>query len=470
MLALIKRRCRISACQIMTCGVGLWLFTAPRSFGAESKPALGPWLMDLQLGNPGFKDPSELIPEERAELAQAPPEVKELIEKLQKHFKAVKELKQFGTNAVPSLLDILRTSKDVKMKEQALIAIDHLQPPPEMVLSALAEYLNTGEEAENAALVLARQGPEALLPLLSARTNRNSTVRAAVAWHVSDFRPDDKGNLRIAVNGDERIWPKFKPATKLISAALLDLLDDENASVRFRAAVGLGDIGGDLGKVIPALMRHLNDADATVRSDAVSALAHFGEAARPAAQLLAEKIYDPDRNVRSAAATALDSLGEHPDRAPTITIGSDKLQFIPTAGCFFREQLDNVVVSGNGHLTTRQEFEVPVVIRVSAKTDSTNIRLYFGRGVVIFNWEKNPRELRIHDPRTGKPTPVPGAGFVEANVWHDIEWTVRPDAMEVSVDGKKRATITGEYAGIVAPVGFGGAQGSTVVVKQVSIR
>src|SRR5438876_8916236 len=47
-------------------------------------------------------------------------------------------------------------------------------------------------------------------------------------------------------------------------------------------------------------------------------------------------------------------------------------------------------MEGEGRAMTRRPFAVPVRIDVVARTDSTNIRLYYGdRGFVIFNWEVN---------------------------------------------------------------------------------
>ena len=450
--------------------LGLFLVFAGAAFAMENRDVIGPWLMDLQLGDSGFGDPSELTPEQRAELAEAPPEIKEMVEKVQRHFKAVRELKQIGPNAVPPLLDLLRHSKDLKVKDQALVAIDHLQPRPESVIGPLAEYLNTGESAENAALVLARQGPQALDPLLAARTNRNSAVRAAVAWHLTNFRPNENRDLRITINGDERKWPNFKPQDELISGALLELLEDDDLTVRLRAAGSLGDWAPQAAKVVPALVRHLEDVSPAVRGNAASALAQYGEAARPVVHRLVRSLYDPDENVRAAAAIALKAVGEHSRKPPLIALDPDKIQFTPTRRCYFLQTPDGMALSGNGHLITQQQFAVPVVIRARAKTDSTNIRLYYGQGMIILNWERNPRELRIHDPLTGKPSPVANAGFVEANTWHDIEWAISKDGMEILVDGVRRAKMNGDYAGIRGTVGIGGANGSSITVKEISAK
>ena len=49
-------------------------------------------------------------------------------------------------------------------------------------------------------------------------------------------------------------------------------------------------------------------------------------------------------------------------------------------------------------------FRPPLVFRVVGKTDSTNLRMHFHRGELIFNWECNVRELRVHDPQPPNST------------------------------------------------------------------
>lgn len=424
--------------------------------------------MDLQLGRPMFDAPEKI---DTAALALAPPEIKKSVEETQRHFQAREKLKQLGTNAVPLLFQMLRRSKDLREKEKALAALDHLQPPPEMVLAGLTEYLNTGELAETAALVLARQGPAAVRALISTRTNQISEVRAAVAWHLAEFRPDENGILRITINGDDRIWPKFKPVADVIAPALLELLEDGDPVVRYRAANGLGQIGGDSAVIVPALMRHLKESHPIVRSDAAEALGYFGEKARAAGPALARAMYDPVEFVRSAAAFALKTIGVPPSKEPPLVeIGPKKTGMTPTPGCYFLEQPDGVRIFGEGRLQSKEEFATPLVIHAIAKTDITNLRLYFAKGMMILNWELNPHEMRLHDARTGKGAAFPGKGFVEVNAWHEIKWVIGSESLQVFVDGDERAHLNGDYAGIKGAVGIGGARGSTVTVRHLDLQ
>jgi hypothetical protein len=123
-------------------------------------------------------------------------------------------------------------------------------------------------------------------------------------------------------------------------------------------------------------------------------------------------------------------------------------------------------------LVTLQQFRPPLEIRARARTDSTNIRLYygsFGTGQLIFNWEVRPDELRLHDPATGAVSGIRGAGGIEKNVFHDIVWRIGLQRMQVLVDGEERYRGVGDYRTVVSPVGIGPAWGSRVDVESLVI-
>lgn len=95
----------------------------------------------------------------------------------------------------------------------------------------------------------------------------------------------------------------------------------------------------------------------------------------------------------------------------------------------------------NTHVSTHQKFggfELTIV----ARTEAENIRLHAQRGsCVIFNWEVNPRELRVCRPdgrggresgsiATARVTPL------KPNTWYTIKWRLVEEGMQVLVDGK----------------------------------
>lgn len=114
---------------------------------------------------------------------------------------------------------------------------------------------------------------------------------------------------------------------------------------------------------------------------------------------------------------------------------------------------------------TSFEFQPPFVVMMRATTDSTNLRLYYNAGMVIFNWECNQQELRVHDPVTNATYSAPGKGYFEPGQMHDITWEVRHDGMRVLVDGEERFSAPGDYLDLSAPVGIGPAFGSTVCIE-----
>lgn len=123
-------------------------------------------------------------------------------------------------------------------------------------------------------------------------------------------------------------------------------------------------------------------------------------------------------------------------------------------------------------LETDQLFSPPLEIRARARTDSTNIRLYygfFGTGQLIFNWEVQIDQLRIHDPATGAISGISGMGGIEQDVFHDIVWRIGQRQMQVLVDGEERWRGEGDYSAVVSPVGIGPALGSRVDVESLVV-
>src|SRR3954471_21346847 len=163
-----------------------------------------------------------------------------------------------------------------------------------------------------------------------------------------------------------------------------------------------------------------------------------------------------------------------PSDGATFALGTNGLIFRPTGGCIAQKTTDEktndlLVISGEGELRTEQTFTPPFTIHAIAQTDVTNIRLYWGSGVVIFNWELNPRELRFHDAAGGVHA-FGGRGFVTVNDWHQIEWVVNPDSNYIIVDDEERAFVRSNNTGVTNAVGIGGARGSIVNVKALEVR
>src|SRR5207249_1081527 len=107
-----------------------------------------------------------------------------------------------------------------------------------------------------------------------------------------------------------------------------------------------------------------------------------------------------------------------------------------------------------------------LIISAQIKTDSTNIRLFYGaKGIVIFNWELNQKELRYHDPVTGSPAAVADKGAIPKDTWVTVRWTIDKDQSRVEVDEVERGSFRGDYANLSGAIGIGTNAGATITVK-----
>lgn len=149
---------------------------------------------------------------------------------------------------------------------------------------------------------------------------------------------------------------------------------------------------------------------------------------------------------------------------------------IPFFGCTIEQTAEGARLFGasrnhmNAVAITCQVFRAPFTLKTVAKTDSTNLRLYWHLGEIIFNWECSIRQLRVHDPGNGKQRGVEGAGFITVDEWHEIVWDIKPGSMRLLVDGELRFEKEGEYETVEAPLAIGPCFGSTVTVKSFVIE
>ena len=122
------------------------------------------------------------------------------------------------------------------------------------------------------------------------------------------------------------------------------------------------------------------------------------------------------------------------------------------------------------YIQTDGKFRPPFALKVKARTDSTNIRMYYAAGMLIFNWEAAQQELRVHDPKTGQALGIKDKGYVSPAKWHDFTWEIRPKSQRVFVDGELRYEAEGDYADLEAPVAIGPSWGSTVSVETLFVE
>ncbi len=151
-------------------------------------------------------------------------------------------------------------------------------------------------------------------------------------------------------------------------------------------------------------------------------------------------------------------------------------EFSPVQNCELVKQEKILILKGavgdTARLLTKKEHAPPFALRVKAKTDARNLRLFYSKGCVIFNWEANENQLRLNDPENGGGfgIGVDGKGKIEAGKYHDIVWEMYPDGMRVLVNGKERGRLVGRYEKLEAPVGIGPAFGSVITMESFRVE
>lgn len=83
-------------------------------------------------------------------------------------------------------------------------------------------------------------------------------------------------------------------------------------------------------------------------------------------------------------------------------------RLIPHQGCVITRTADGMDIAGSAMNWVMSAgvapfaCRAPFAFRVVGRTDSTNLRMHWHRGELIFNWECSVRELRVHDPATAE--------------------------------------------------------------------
>ncbi len=107
-------------------------------------------------------------------------------------------------------------------------------------------------------------------------------------------------------------------------SALVEALQNEDSSLRWRAASVLSDFGAEAAPAVPALTEALQDEDAQVRLYATIALGNIGEAAKSAVPALMAALQDKEQYVRIYAPSALRKIGIEAKIAVPALIGALK--------------------------------------------------------------------------------------------------------------------------------------------------
>src|SRR5262249_31171842 len=127
-------------------------------------------------------------------------------------------------------------------------------------------------------------------------------------------------------------------------------------------------------------------------------------------------------------------------------------------------------------IMTRLSHSGPIEVKTVARTESQNIRLYaFSGATVIFNWELNPAELRVHRPDGTDRLDRGSIGValvrpLVPNTWYSLRWVITRHGMMVFVDEQLVFQETRTYDLTVGrPVGLY-TSNSAVDVKSFTVR
>jgi formylglycine-generating enzyme required for sulfatase activity len=134
--------------------------------------------------------------------------------------------------------------------------------------------------------------------------------------------------------------------------------------------------------------------------------------------------------------------------------------------------IDDFVRITHGDLSTRGSYGGPMEISVVARTNKDNIRVHAfgvrgnGEGAerVIWNWEGNPSELRVH--RADTSLAIAAVTPLAINTWYRLKWRITANEMNVYADDRLVFHESGgRYIGEPSPVWVETVEGSVVDVK-----
>ncbi len=192
---------------------------------------------------------------------------------------------QLGTNAIPTLLQMLR-ARDSKMTTW-LVKLARKQH--------LVNFTYTGEseknfEAAHAFEILGADASEAVPELIRIfKEDISDDAQNSAAWSLGAIGPAAAKAIPTLLNGTTSTY-----------------------HTRRTAIDALGRIHAQPELVVPALVKLLKDPDWNVRASAITSLESFGADAKPAVSALTQSLNDQNRIVLKLAQSALEEIDPDP--------------------------------------------------------------------------------------------------------------------------------------------------------------
>jgi len=226
--------------------------------------------------------------------------------------------------AIPTLAEVART-RDGDLRRDAALALGTLGQP---AVSALQELVRDEDEAVQraAACGLGKLGAEALPILNDLPPKTRFTVAVALEELKEDgiltllelLRDNDPTVRRAATVALGNIVAELPrgnyaspPGIPSVAEPIVALLRDPDADVRWAAVQALGNM--KVPGAVEPLIALLKEQDATVRRDAATALGRMGPMARQAIPALKALLQDRDASVARAADEALQKIETAPN-------------------------------------------------------------------------------------------------------------------------------------------------------------
>ena len=207
----------------------------------------------------------------------------------QKGFEALAET---ASNAVPALIEIYTRNKSHSARQAAANALVEIGPASRPAVPVLIASATNSDPAVRA-FALYTLGRLHLEPQLVVGTLTNS------------FRDSDR-EVRVQAAFGLSVFAFMGGDARSAIPTLLEALErDPYVIVRCGAAEALGHIHAQPDVVVAALARCLGGSDANVRGIAATALGEYGTNASPALILINSLLNDADSNTRKAATNAL---------------------------------------------------------------------------------------------------------------------------------------------------------------------
>lgn len=256
-------------------------------------------------------------------------------------------VRQAGTNAIPTLLRMLRAKDSaLKVKLMALAQRQHiinieytsaekwnwaapfafgvLGARAQSAVPTLIEIANRNISPASqcsAIMALGYIGPsakEAVPSLLRWATNADAEVREISMVGLGEIgaEPDRVASVLIHALHDpdfgvqgKAAWAlgNFRPDAKLAVPALVEFLNNDKAD-RQRAIEALGSFGPSAKEAVPSLLQWATNADANVRGSAFAALGEIHAQTDRVVPVLINALHDPDPTVRRYATNALKQI------------------------------------------------------------------------------------------------------------------------------------------------------------------